>query len=74
MLRRTLVRLLRLEDPLGEHHQQVDGAHHEDAAPEPNHTDNDRPKQGTLVIAHSPVMQNISIQVTNDTKYFTQRC
>ena len=56
MLRRTLVGLLRLEDPLGEHHQQVDGAHHEHPAPEPDHADNDRLKQETLVIsgeAHS---------------------
>ena len=51
MLGRTLVGLLRLEDSLGEHHQQVDGAHHEHAAPEPDHADNDRLKQGTLVIA-----------------------
>ena len=62
MLRRTLVRLLRLEDPLGEHHQQVDGAHHEHAAPEPDHANNDRLKHGTLGIsgeAHSQSNSNV---------------
>ena len=87
MLRWTLVRLLRLEDPLGEHHQQVDGAHHEDAAPEPNHADYDRLKQETLVIAgeaHSQCNSNVKYiyykyitKVKNifwaDTKYFTPR-
>ena len=41
LLRRTLVRFLGLEDPLGEDHEKVDAAHHEHAAPEPHHTDDD---------------------------------
>ena len=78
MLRRTLVRLLRLEDPLGEHHQQVDGAHHEDAAPEPNHADNDGLKEGTLVIAgeaHSQCNSNVKYIYTSNKrqKYFLGR-
>ena len=35
----TLVRLLGLEDSLGEHHEKIDGAHDKDAAPEPDHSD-----------------------------------
>ena len=42
----ALVRLLGLEHPLGEDHQQVDAAHHKHAAPEAHHADNYGLKHG----------------------------
>ena len=52
----ALVRLLGLEHPLGEDHEQVDAAHDKHAAPESHHADNDGLKQ------HNEIM----IMISND--------